>query len=221
MRLSLALFVAVALTIEKSSQDIYSDEDHDGKCTILASDDYHTTLEVNNENNNPKACGAVVKCHPNEMSISLPKSLLASIDRDNLQLLDPNCSATENSTHFVLTTTLIGCGTTSNHTEKSVVYSNRVRHVPPTTAVITRAPEVKIYFSCHYSKHGLVSTGAIRSRKRTDTFKMAADDFASNKDLCWNDRFSLYRRSHTCPAESTAHSPEQHNQQRHVQREDE
>ncbi len=54
MRLTLALFVVVALTIENSSQDIYSDEDHDGKCTILASDDYHTTLEVNNENNNPK-----------------------------------------------------------------------------------------------------------------------------------------------------------------------
>lgn len=54
MRLSLAFFVVVALTIEKSSQDIYSDENHDGKCTILASDDYDTTLKVNNENNNPK-----------------------------------------------------------------------------------------------------------------------------------------------------------------------
>ncbi len=139
------------------------------------------------------ACGAIVKCHSNEMSISLLKSLLASIDRDNLQLLDPNCSATENSTHFILTTTLIGCGTTSNHTEKSVVYSNRVRHVLPTTAVITRAPEVKISFSCHYSKHGSVSTGAIRSRKRTGTFKMAADDFASNEDLCWNDRCEKLR----------------------------
>lgn len=69
MRLSLALFVVVALTIEKSSQDIYSDEDHDGKCTILASEDYHTTLEVNNENNNPKGTDISRKLFPNGISV--------------------------------------------------------------------------------------------------------------------------------------------------------
>lgn len=134
------------------------------------------------------ACGAVVKCHTNEMSISLPKSLLVSIDRENLQLLDPNCSATENSTHFVLTTTLIGCGTSSSHTENSLVYSNRVRHVPPVTAVITRTPEVQISFSCHYSKYGFVSTGALRSEKRTKINWAAERDLASDEDICWNNR---------------------------------
>ena len=54
MRLSLALFVAVTLTIEKAAQNIYSAEDNDGKCTILDSHDYRTTLEVNNESDNPK-----------------------------------------------------------------------------------------------------------------------------------------------------------------------
>ena len=138
------------------------------------------------------ACGAVVKCHAKEMSISLPKSLLVSIDRENLHLLDPNCTATENSTHFVLTTTLIGCGTYSNHTESSVVYSNMVRHVLPMTAVITRAPEIKISFSCHYSKHGLVSTGSIRNGKRTDINKAAARDLSSNEDICWVDRCDTF-----------------------------
>lgn len=123
------------------------------------------------------------------MSISLPKTLLASIDRENLQLLDPNCTATENSTHFVLTTTLIGCGTSSNHTECSVVYSNIVRHVYPMAAVITRAPEVKISFSCHYSKHGVVSTGPVRSGERTDISKAAARDSAHSEDLCWKQRY--------------------------------
>ena len=123
------------------------------------------------------------------MSISLPKTLLASIDRENLQLLDPNCTATENSTHFVLTTTLIGCGTSSNHTESSVVYSNMVRHVHPKKAVITRAPEVKISFSCHYSKHGVVSTGPVGSGERTDISKAAARDSAYSEDLCWKHRY--------------------------------
>jgi len=137
-------------------------------------------------------CGADVKCHTNEMSISLPKSLLVSIDRENLQLLDPTCTATENSTHFVLTTTLIGCGTSSSQTENSLVYSNRVRHVPPGTAVITRAPEVQISFSCHYSKYGFVSTGALRSEKRTNINRAAERVF--DEDICWNNRCGVLAR---------------------------
>lgn len=134
------------------------------------------------------ACGADVKCHANEMSISLPKSLLVSINRENLQLLDPDCTAMENSTHFVLTTALIGCGTSSSQTENSLVYSNRVRHFPPVTAVITRAPEVQISFSCHYSKYGFVSTGALHSEKRANINWAAERDLASDDDICWNNR---------------------------------
>jgi len=137
------------------------------------------------------ACGADVKCYTNEMSISLPKSLLVSINRENLQLQDPDCTAKENSTHFVLTTALIGCGTSSSQTENSLVYSNRVRHVPPVTAVITRVPEVQISFSCHYSKYGFVSTGALRSEKRANIIWAAERDLASDEDICWNNRCDL------------------------------
>ena len=133
-----------------------------------------------------------MKCHSNEMSISLPKSSLVSIDRENLQLLDPNCTATENSTHFVLTTTLIGCGTSTSQTENSLVYSNRVRHVPPRTAVITRAPEVHISFSCHFSKYGFLSTGALRGEKRTNINRAAEKVF--DEDICWNNRYSMLAR---------------------------
>ena len=115
------------------------------------------------------------------MSISLPKSLLASVDREDLRLLDSNCTATENSTHFVLTTSLIGCGTFSRHTNSSVVYSNKVRQVHPEAAVITRAPEIQISFSCYYSKHGFASTGAIRSKDTNENFE-------PNDELCWNNR---------------------------------
>ena len=125
------------------------------------------------------------------MSISLPKSLLVRVDREDLRLLDSNCTAAENSTHFALTTTLIGCGTSSRHTESSVVYSNMVRQVPPPTAVITRAPEVQISFSCHYSKYGWASTGAIRSGERKDIRKAASEEFESNKDPYWNNRCDI------------------------------
>ena len=54
MRLYLELFVVVALGIEGAYQDIFSDEDHDGKCTILNSGDYQATVEMNNESYKPK-----------------------------------------------------------------------------------------------------------------------------------------------------------------------
>ena len=130
------------------------------------------------------ACGAVLKCHPNEMSIALPKTLLLGAKREELGLLDSNCKPTDNSTHFVLTTLLTGCGTLSKHSNTSVVYSNMVRLVLPPTAVITRAPEVKIHFSCHYSKYGVVSAGAITKEQG----HAAGHDFAPEDNFCWNNR---------------------------------
>ena len=120
-------------------------------------------------------------CRPKEMSISLPKALLATVAREDLRLLDSNCTATENATHFVLTTSLIGCGTFNRHTDSSVIYSNKVRQVYSETVIITRAPEIQISFSCHYARHGLVSTGAIRGK---DT----EDNFEPEDDRCWKNR---------------------------------
>lgn len=122
------------------------------------------------------------------MSISLPKSLLAGINREDLGLLDCNCEATDNNTHFVLSTPLIGCGTFSRHSDTSVVYSNTVRNILQSTAVITRSPEIKINFSCHYPKDGVVSTGAVTKQKTHDTNEAAGQTFAVEDDFCWNDR---------------------------------
>ena len=47
--------------------------------------------------------------------------------------------------------------------------------------IITRAPEIQISFSCHYSRHGLVSTGAIRGK---DT----EDNFEPEDNHCWKNR---------------------------------
>lgn len=131
-----------------------------------------------------------MKCHPNEMSIFLPKSFLLGVNRQNLRLLDSNCTAKDNGTHFFLTTTLVGCSTSSRHTNDSVVYSNMVRQVFSPTTVITRAPEVRISFSCHYSKHGTVSTGALKRRKGTKMGQREAggQDFASVDNMCRNEQ---------------------------------
>jgi len=214
IHLSLAFLIFFALGVRNCSQKDNSEDDHDGKCTIHASDDYQTAMEVDYGRKNVEACGADVKCYTNEMSISLPKSLLVSINRENLQLQDPDCTAKENSTHFVLTTALIGCGTSSSQTENSLVYSNRVRHVPPVTAVITRVPEVQISFSCHYSKYGFVSTGALRSEKRANIIWAAERDLASDEDICWNNRFLVYRHSSTCPKELITYNPDEYDQSR-------
>lgn len=130
-----------------------------------------------------------MKCHPKEMSIFLPKSSLLGVNRQNLRLLDSNCRAKDNRTHFFLTTTLIGCSTSSRHTNDSVVYSNTVRQVFSPTTVITRTPEVKISFSCHYSKHGIVSTGALTRRKgaKMGLRDAAGQDFASVENICRNE----------------------------------
>lgn len=134
------------------------------------------------------ACGAVVTCHPNQMSISLSKAVLLGVNREELGLMDSNCTATDNGTHFVLTTTLIGCGTSSRHTNKSVVYSNTVRLVLSPTAIITRAPNVKISFSCHYSKYGAVSTGAITNGREQDISETADQELAHDGEFCWRNR---------------------------------
>ena len=69
----------------------------------------------------------------------------------------------------------------NRHTDSSVIYSNKVRQVYSETVIITRAPEIQISFSCHYSRHGLVSTGAIRGK---DT----EDNFEPEDNHCWKNR---------------------------------
>ena len=93
------------------------------------------------------------------MTIVIPKSLLRGIDREHLRLLDTTCKATETSSHFYLTTPLTSCNTTRRYTSTAVVYSNAVLEIPVAAKdVVTRVREIKIDFSCFYSKNGVVSS---------------------------------------------------------------
>ncbi|KAM7448537.1 transforming growth factorbeta receptor [Porites harrisoni] len=77
-----------------------------------------------------------------------------------------------------------------------------VRQVFSPTTAITRAPEVKISFSCHYSKHGIVSTGPLTRRKRAKMGlrEAAGQDFASVENICRNELLFFYSGNPTCTA---------------------
>lgn len=91
------------------------------------------------------------------MKLVLKKEILGTVEISYLQLRDPNCTARENSTHVILTASLIGCGTTIRHTSKAVVYSNAVTEAKP-KGMITRMGKVNIPFSCYYANQGISST---------------------------------------------------------------
>ncbi|XP_068746560.1 CUB and zona pellucida-like domain-containing protein 1 [Montipora capricornis] len=188
----------VVLNVNNSAENLFSYGEYSNQYTIYQ-------LE-NADQTNSKDCGAVVNCHPNEMSIALSKAFLSGVSLGNLGLLDPSCKAVDNNTHFTFTTSLIGCGTLSKHIDASVVYSNVVRHVVPPTAIITRTPQVKIHFSCHYSKYGVVSTGEITNGNGQDTTYFESQRFEPENNVCQKERLFSYFRNPTCPSRLLARS---------------
>ena len=107
------------------------------------------------------------------MTIVIPKSLLRGIDREHLRLLDTTCKATETSAHFLLTTSLTECSTTTRHTPTAIVYSNAVLEIPvPAVDVVKRVREIEIQFSCFYSKHGVVSSVGWKPSNRKLVFSV-------------------------------------------------
>lgn len=94
MHLSLAFLMVFALGIENSYQNIDSDEDHEGKCTMHAySDDYQTAVEVDYESYNPKGTNITrkllskssCKCYLNlfQMNYSTVLNYAAAISCNN------------------------------------------------------------------------------------------------------------------------------------------
>ena len=78
MHLPLAYLIVFALLIGNLSQNINSEEDHDGKCTKHGSDVYQTAVEVDYESKNPKGTKILrklfskssCKCYLNQAEIN-------------------------------------------------------------------------------------------------------------------------------------------------------
>ena len=99
------------------------------------------------------------------MQIDVERGVLNGFKSVFLRLIDGSCVAEGNDTHFTLVAPLMSCGTFSQHTEDSVVYSNEVQEEEVFESIITRMPELSIPFSCFYTKEGVTSTfGLIPSK---------------------------------------------------------
>ncbi|XP_078375733.1 ZP domain-containing protein-like [Oculina patagonica] len=138
------------------------------------------------------ASGVAVECRKNDMSITLPKTLLLGLNREHVTLRDVSCVATETETHYTLKTALTGCGTTAKHKNGAVVYSNTVLEIPvKDDAIITRVREIEIPFSCYYKNSGDATAVGVKP----DTRKLVFDEegkgnFTVALDMFPDDKFT-------------------------------
>ena len=142
------------------------------------------------------AKGVFVRCLQNKMSITIPKLILKGMDLEHIRLLDPKCGATENATHFTLTTALTKCNTTRRHTKSTVVYSNTVLEVPlKQNDIITRVREIEIPFSCYYSNKRTATAVGMRPENRKLVFsEKGKGNFTIMLELFHNKRFETCKR---------------------------
>lgn len=94
------------------------------------------------------------------MTVTLKKERYYFLNVSQLHLRYASCRAIENSTHFVISTPLDDCGTLVNETEDGITYRNEVQaDALIIDNVITRTHDVKLPFSCRYSRKTLQSLG--------------------------------------------------------------
>lgn len=134
--------------------------------------------------------GVALECEQNDMVINLPKSLLRGVDRHHIILMDRNCRAYENETHFILQTQLIGCKTQLRHRGNFAIYSNMVTEIPLEEGqIVTRVRDIAIPFQCFYSELGVVSSIGIKPvSKKVITSARGMGKFTLTLDLYRNSR---------------------------------
>ena len=99
-------------------------------------------------------------CTRDGMTVTLEKETYYFFNVSELHLRYASCRATENSTHFIISTPLNDCGTFVNETEHVLIFWNEVlADVVIIDYVITRTHVVKLPFSCSYSRKILLSLG--------------------------------------------------------------
>ena len=94
------------------------------------------------------------------MTVTLKKEAYHFFNVTQLRLRYASCRATENETHFMISTPLNDCGTFVNETEHVLIFWNEVQaHALIIDNVITRTHDIKLPFSCRYSRKSLQSVG--------------------------------------------------------------
>jgi hypothetical protein len=103
------------------------------------------------------------------MYIDLEKNVVNGYSKLDLTLRNSSCKATSNETHYTLKAPLVGCGTEVKFTKEAVVYSNLVKEYRK-NGMITRIQDIRIPFSCFYTKEGVTSTFGLLPTKVTVQF---------------------------------------------------
>ncbi|KAK3750401.1 hypothetical protein QZH41_005560 [Actinostola sp. cb2023] len=111
------------------------------------------------------APGATVQCQKDVMYIDLDRKSLIGYSAVDLSLQNTSCRATSNETHYSLKAPLVGCGTEIKFTPEAVVYTNMVKEYRSADGMITRIQDIRIPFSCFYTKEGVTSTFGVLPTK--------------------------------------------------------
>uniref|UniRef100_A0A3P8RJV8 ZP domain-containing protein n=1 Tax=Amphiprion percula TaxID=161767 RepID=A0A3P8RJV8_AMPPE len=80
------------------------------------------------------------------------RSSIPDIDENFLQLRDPSCSLTSNSTHITGVMSFTTCGTKLEEKGDFIVFKNEINSFVLPSEVIVRRKTVKIDFSCQFPK---------------------------------------------------------------------
>ena len=99
-----------------------------------------------------------VTCSENNMTVSLEKRTFKFFEASQLHLRYASCRATQNSTHFLISTPLNGCGTLLNETEDALIFWNEVlADAVIIDYVVTRTHDLTFPFYCSYSRKARLS----------------------------------------------------------------
>ncbi|XP_070687548.1 oncoprotein-induced transcript 3 protein-like [Pempheris klunzingeri] len=86
------------------------------------------------------------------MVVAVEKASMPGIDETFLQLRDPSCSLTSNTTHIMGSMSFSTCGTRVEDKGDFIVFKNEINSFELPTEVITRRKKVRIDFSCLFPK---------------------------------------------------------------------
>lgn len=109
---------------------------------------------------------ARVQCSPNKMTVVLEKDSMPGIDENFLQLRDPSCTLSSNSTHIMGSMSFSTCGTKVEDKGDFIAFTNEINSFVLPSEVIVRRKTVKIDFSCQFPK--TISISSYFSLRKSD-----------------------------------------------------
>ncbi|XP_051779376.1 uncharacterized protein LOC114647356 isoform X2 [Erpetoichthys calabaricus] len=100
---------------------------------------------------------ASIECTKTTMSLFVLKSSAPGLNEQYMQLNDPRCSLTSNSTHLIASVSLNSCGTRYQENDTEIIFENEITTFDHSNQVISRKNQIEIPFSCSYPKMGTAS----------------------------------------------------------------